>query len=220
MAVCMFAACLLWVSVDCQAQMAITFTPDTPFSIPDCNGTIYFAVDGTYTQAHLDNNSWIFSDLHLINSPTIPSFRVSVQNCNIIITSFSGVITNQNAGTVRYNVTGPGIQTINFGLSPDFALNPKGHQLTVRFDNDLDHYTYFHPEGRGWYFGEDGTITVTGATAAVYISYRDHSSELVNANLPFYMSHPVITVALVLVVAIVLIGVFVKVKAVGSGGKL
>ena len=211
---------LLWVSSGAQAQTAASFTHDTPFSIPDCNGTIYFAVNGSYAQAKLENSTWVFSDLQLTNAPPVASLRVCTKNCNITIITFSGFITSQNSGALRYNVTSPGIQTFNFGLSPAFSLNPKYHDLIVGIDSDLTQNNNYNPEGSGWAFAEDGTITVTGATADAFIFYRDYSSQFVNDNLPFYQSHPVLIASLVLVAGAVLVGVAVKVKSARSGGNL
>ena len=215
--VCMVIIGLLWISPDSEGQTTEPFTPDTSFSIEAYNGAIYFAANGTYAQARFENNSWVFNDLSLTDSPTVESFRVSTKNCNITIISFAGITTDPHIGALQYNVSGPGIQTFNFGRSPAFGLDPKGHVITVRFN--LTQYPDFHPEGSGWYFAEDGTITITNATTEAYIFYFDYSDELTNDELPFYQNHSVMVVALVLVAAIVLIGVAVKAKAARSGGK-
>ena len=215
---------LLSVSSGSQAQTAASFTPDTPFNIPDCNGTIYFAFNGSCAQARLENSTWVFSDLQLAYSTPVASLRVGTKNCNITITSFSVFLASQNAGAMHYNVTGPGIQTFNFGLSPAFGLNPKIRDLMVFLDSDPltqnnDSGGQSAPEGSGWTLSEDGTITVTGAAAEAFIFYSDHSSQLIDNDLPFYQSHPVLMASLVLVAGVVLVGVAVKVKSTRPGGK-
>ncbi len=207
----------LWFSPLSKAQTASSFTPDTPFTIPSGNGTIFFAENGIYNQAELENNTWLFTDLRLTDSPEVPSFRVSTQNCNITITSFVGVVNDPHSGALHYNVTGSGTQTFNFDLSPAFSQNPKGHVVIVRLN--LTQYPDFHPEGDGWTFADDGTITVTGATDEVYLFFRDYSSELPNENLPYYQSHPVLIASLVSVVAIVIVGAVLKFRSIRFGGR-
>ncbi len=126
------------------------------------------------------------------------------------IISFAGIVTDEHSGAIYYNVSGPGVQAFNFGLNPAFGLNPKSYFVVVRLD--LTQYPDFRPEGNGWYFSKDGTITITNATSQVNVFYRDFSDELLDENLPFYQSHPVVITAVGLVVAMVLVGVAVKVK--------
>ena len=200
-----------------QAQNTTAFALYTPFVIPERNVTIYFGANGTYTDAQLTNNSWVFRNLQLTNSPLVPFLCVSTENCNVTISSFAGIITTQNSGAIHYNVTGAGTQTFNFGLNPAFAQNPKSHLITVRFNQSQ--YPDYHPEGDGWTLSTDGTITVTHAVNDTYIFYRDFSSQLPDEPLPFYQNHLVLVVALASVAAIVLVGAVVRLKTSRSGGK-
>ena len=145
----------------------------------------------------------------------VKSLRVSTYNCNLTILSFAGIITDANSGTVHYNVSGPGFQTFNFGLKPAFGLNPNSHYVVVRLD--LTQYPDYHPEGNGWTFSEDGTITITNATSQAYIFYRDYSGELLDETLPFYQTHLVTIFAFTLVATISLIGIVIKLKAIRGG---
>ena len=205
------------VSFGAQAQNTTAFAPDTPFVIPERNGTIYFAANGTFSEAQMGNNSWVFRNLQLTNSPLVPFLRVSTENCNITLSSFSGIITTQNSGAVHYNVTGAGNQTFNFGLNPAFAENLKSHLITVRFNQSQ--YPDYHPEGDGWTLSADGTITVSHAVNDTYIFYRDFSGQLPDEELPFYQNHAMLVLALVSVGAIVLVGAVVKLKTSRFGGK-
>jgi hypothetical protein len=200
-----------------QAQNIHAFTPDSAFIIPERNGTVYFAVNGTYSEAQMENNSWVFRNLQLTNSPFMRFLSVSTENCNVTISSFAGIITTQNSGAIHYNVTAAGTQTFNFGLNPAFAENPKSHLITVRFNQSQ--YPDYHPQGEGWTLSRDGTITVTHAMNDTYIIYRDFSSQLPDEELPFYQNHLVLVVALASVGALVLIGAVVKLKTIRSGGK-
>jgi len=200
-----------------QAQNATAFAPDTPFVIPERNGTIYFGASGTYSEAYLANDSWVFRNLQLTDSPTVAFLRVSTQNCNITISSFAGIISTQNSGAIHYNVTGAGTQTFNFGLNPAFAENPKSHLITVRFNQSQ--YPDYHPQGDGWMLSRDGTITITHAVNDTYVFYRDFSSQIPDETLPFYQNHLVLVVALVSAGALVLVGAVVKLKTGRAGGK-
>jgi hypothetical protein len=208
---------LVLFSFGAQAKNTTAFAPDTPFVIPERNGTIYFGGNGTYSEAQLANNSWVFRNLQLTNSPTVAFLCVSTENSNITISSFAGIITTQNSGAIHYNVTSAGTQTFNFGLNPAFAENPKSHLLTVRFNQSQ--YPDYHPEGDGWGLSTDGTITVSHAVNDAYIFYRDFSSQLPDETLPFYQNHAVLVLALVSVGAIVLVGAVVKLKTSRFGGK-
>lgn len=207
---CIAIVGLICINSNCAAQTETVFTPNTEFNIVPYNSTIRFAVNGTYTQANLENNSWVFSDLQLVNSPLVKSLRASTCNCNVTILSFAGIITDANSGAVHYNVSGPGVQTFNFGLKPAFGLNPDSHYVVVRLD--LTQYPDYHQEGDGWTFSEDGTITITNATSQAYIFYRDYSDEILDETLPFYQTHLVTVFALSLVAAISLIGIVLKLK--------
>jgi hypothetical protein len=208
---------LVLLSFGAQAQNTTAFAPDTPFVIPERNGTIYFEANGTYSEVQLVNNSWVFRNLQLTNSPTVAFLCVSTENCNITISSFAGIITTQNSGAIHYNVTGAGTQTFNFGLNPAFAQSPKSHLITVRFNQSQ--YPDYHPEGDGWTLSADGTITVSQAVNDTYIFYRDFSSQLPNEQLPFYQNHLVLVVALASVAVIVLVGALIRLKIGRFGGK-
>jgi hypothetical protein len=238
-AMCIAVIFLLWVSADAQAKTPTSFTHDTPFSIPDCNGTIYFASNGSYTQAKLENNTWVFSNLQLntnsawffgIQRPIIPtpieSMRISAKNCNITITSLylfneeqseelfnNSYFLRQKRASVRYNVTGLGTQTFNFGLSPTFGQNPLVSNVRVQLDLYLTNQSNINPQRDGWTILNDGTVNVTAAKTQALITCRDYSSQLIDEDLPFYQSHSVLTLWLVLVAGIVLIGVALRVKS-------
>jgi hypothetical protein len=208
---CVAAAVLLtWVfSSSCafvNAQTAIAFTQTDQFRISENNSTINFAPGGTYTQATLQNGSWIFLNLHLNNSgnnDTLESFKVSAKDSNMTITScqkFSGTTT---AGErLRYTVIGHGEQAFNFGIdlkSGEWSVVLNGRQT-------------FISEKENWHITPDGTITVTGATVNATISYYilpPGFGSVDTSNQTFYEQHSVAIVtgasvafALVLVVLI------------------
>lgn len=244
--ICIAAIILVLVSADAQAKTPTSFTHETPFSIPDFNSTIYFASNGSYTQAKLENNTWIFRNLQISNtsasffgeqrsiiSTPIESMRISAKNCTITITSLyklneeqseklfnNNYFLRQQWASIRYNVTGLGTQSFNFGLSPAFGQNPLVSNVRVQLNWELTNQSYVNPQREGWTILNDGTVTVSAAKTQVLITCRDYSSQLIDEDLPFYQSHSVLTLSLSLVAGIVLIGIALRVKSTKSGRTL
>lgn len=214
--------CLVLMGGACQAgvyvsaQTTTPFTASTPFSIPACNATIYFAIDGSYSQAALENDTWVFSGLVFINSVTLNSFNVSAQDCNVTLyfsELFRGYLRGQEAGLLQYNLTGPGIQRFNFGLSPSFTANPRYRDLMVRFSSEFfTNSSEVARLGEGWQLASDGTVTVDGAVTGASIMYVDYSNMYKDTSLPFYLQHSVTLTAVSLMFAVVVIGLVLRFK--------
>jgi hypothetical protein len=208
-----FVAGLISINTFAYADSDVPFTPETSFGIPNSNGTIYFSVNGVYSKAILENNSWIFSNLHLSNSHNLKSFTASAKDCNITIISYEVFASYENSGMLRYNITGSGIQAFNLGLSPTFGLSSKFRQLGVMFSTEFTNGSDFREEGDGWQISPDGTITVTNATTGVGIFYLDFPQEFTNSNLPFYQRHSVTIIAISLVVSIIIVALVLKLNS-------
>ena len=227
--------CILWVDGGAQAQRVVSFTPDSPFSIHVCNATIHFAFNGSYSQAKLEDNTWVFSNLQVnstrtwffgdwrpINPSMVETFRVSAKSCNVTIISLfvsqgqdEQIVGNYNAfcqrmGSMTYNVSGPGVQSVNFDLSPSFGQNPRIRDVFVMLDRDLTGRSDANQQSDGWSISSDGTLTVTGATTEANIMCRDYSSLLIDESLPFHENHSVLVVSLVLVAGTVVFGVIIR----------
>ncbi|MCW4009908.1 MAG: hypothetical protein NWF05_04740 [Candidatus Bathyarchaeota archaeon] len=182
-----------------QAQSVASFTTADPFAIPEKNSAIHFAVNGTYTQASLENGTWFFTDLHLNNAGpagTLESFQASVQDCNVMILMCQRLNFSNTVVRLRYNVTGAGVQAFKFGL------NLTGGDWMVTLNND------FKAENDGWSVLPDGTLTVTGATANVSISYYVFPHDFGGpdtSDQSFFQQHSVsITIGVSVAVAVVL----------------
>jgi hypothetical protein len=201
--------CLLPIS---HAQTVVTFNPYTQFNIPVLNGSITFAFNGTYDKATLENDTWVFENLHVFRSSNLASFQISVKNSNITI--FSYVQGNSsNFGNIRlsYSVKGNGEQTINLGLKKSDYVENANRQWAVVVTNfanvkNVQNYNYLN-EGKDWKLMNDGTFTINGMPGNTTLVRYTYSSG--NSNLPFYLQHSVaitVTIAFALViVALVLI---------------
>lgn len=67
-AILMIVLVFPYIYPNAQAQTVTTFTPADKFSIPAYNGVISFAVNGSYSEATLDNDTWTFNSLTLNGS--------------------------------------------------------------------------------------------------------------------------------------------------------
>jgi hypothetical protein len=185
-----------------QAQTVTEFTPEDQFLIQESNGSINFLVNGTYSEARQEDNMWVFSDLRLDGFPvTMPLLHVSVQNCNITIWSISRFSSLQNSGTLRYNLTGQGVQVFNFNLQP------KEREWSVIFDGE------FLSEGKGWHRTEDETIIVTRPASNITIFYMDYPSDVAkNSNIPFHQRHSAAISMGIIVAVVVIVATVIRLK--------
>ena len=198
-----------------QAQTGIAFTPTDHFSIPAYNGSISFAVKGTYSKATFENNSWVFTNLNLTNLQTnsqpLENLKISTQNSNITILScLTSNNTSFQSERLRYVVEGQGKQIVNLGLGPKSGDPSLSFEWIVSANN----HTFF-AEGDVWSLSHDGTITVNGASGNVSIThydFADFGNGISNSNSPFYQQHSVAIVTVIAVAIVVVIAVVIKVK--------
>ena len=185
---------------DLHAQTSTTtaFSPSDKFSVPEYNGNINFAVNGTYSSATLQNNVWTFTNLQLNGSQALNNLEFSTQNSNVTI--FSYITSNVNGIPtlrLRYVVEGGGKQILNLGLSPQEAGFDASAEWTVTVNNNV-----FLGEGEGWSIARDGTLSVSGPSGTVNIVHTDYFGNTLN--LPFYQQHSVaIAIATALAIAVV-----------------
>lgn len=200
-----------------SAQAVTPFTPDAAFSIPAYNATVFFALDGSYTQATLQNDTWTFNDLTFSNSVSLSSFSVSAQNCNVTLYFsglFQGYLRVGEAGLLQYNVTGAGVQRFNFGLSPSFATDVRYRDLMVRFSSEFfTNSSEVVQESEGWQLSSDGSVTVTGAVTGASIMYVDYSQMYADSTQPFYVQHSVTIAAVALVLLLVAVGLALRFRS-------
>lgn len=197
-----------------SAQTSTAFTTSTPFSISANNATVFFALDGAYTQASLENDTWAFKGLNFSNSVSLNSFNVSARDCNLTLYFsgiFRGYLRAQDSGLLQYNITGSGVQEFNFGLSPNFVVNPKYRDLMVRFNSEFfTNSSEVARMGEGWQLAPDGTVTLTGAVTGASIFYVDYSNMYNDITQPFYVQHAVTLAAVAVMLTIVAVGVLLR----------
>ena len=192
-----------------QAQTNIFFSPSDNFSIPAYNGTISFAVNGSYSKAIFENDSWTFMNLNLNGSLPIQDLDFSAQNCNVTIFSYEAVNTTTfNILRLRYVVEGRGIQTLNLGLGSEEAGLSANAEWSVIFGNAV-----VVDEGNGWNVSNNGTLIVTGASGNVTIAHYVFLAFENNSNLPYYQQHSVAIIAAIGFALTIIIAVVIKVRA-------
>jgi len=179
------------------AQTDTSFTPADKFSIPSYNGTVSFAVNGTYANATLENDIWTFTNLRLNDSQPLKNLEISAQNSNVTILMVQVLNTTFQGALLSYIVEGRGTQTFNFDL------NIEGAEWSVLFNGA------FIAEGEGWTLSLDQTLTITGATGNVTLMCISLGGSGNRANLPFYQQHSVAiaTAAAVAVMVVLAVGV-------------
>jgi len=186
-----------------QAQTNIPFTSADKFAIPIYNGTISFALNGSYSQATLQNDSWNFVNLRLTRSFPLQNFTISVLNCNITVISYSSTNITRQTRQLRYSVEGDGKQIFNFGE----ALTGGGQFSSVDW-SVITENNVFLAEGEGWTISKTRTITVNEPTGT-YRVVDWGIFGITGSNGPFYAQHSVaiatgVVVGIIICVSIIL----------------
>ncbi len=182
-----------------QAQVDTAFDPTDKFVIAACNGTVSFALNGTYEQAFLENDAWSFVNLRFNNSRRSAGLRVSAQDSNVTITLFQTFNTSYVTSRLRYTVVGQGKQVFSLGT------NTTGSEWSVTLDG------VFVGENEGWSILPDQTITVTGATSNASIT-NYNLSFFDNPNQPAYQKHSVVIATTAVAAIVVAFAVIIRRK--------
>jgi len=195
-----------------QAQTDALLSLADRFSIPEYNGTISFAVNGAYSNATLENDTWTFMNMQLSGSPPIEHLKFSAQNCNVTIFSYQEENTTTfNILLLSYIVEGQGKQVLNLGLGSQAGGLTAGHDWNVLFGSRA-----LTNEGDGWNLLPDGTLIVIGASENENITilhYVFSDSLETNSNLPYYQQHSVAIIIAAAFAAMVIVAVVIKVNS-------
>ncbi len=188
-----------------KAQTATTFTPTDEFGIPALNGSINFAVNGSYNTATLQDNSWTFTGLSLNDSQYRGALTVSTENSNITITDYrpSGIIGRSQV--LGYDTQGQGVQRVNLNLNQ--TKSTQGSEWMVILSPAI-----FLSEGNGWTIQPDNTVVLNGLTGNVTVFHfvLDIPDE---SGLPFYLQHSVALITVGVVAAVLAAAILIALKA-------
>jgi hypothetical protein len=190
-----------------QAQNFTTFTHADKFDIPNFNATINFALNGSYSQATLENDTWVFQNLSLNDSQLRGNLKFSAENSNVTIFTYQANNPDFRSSILTYSAQGRGKQTINFGLNSSQS-SPTEWMVALPGAETF----VFLAEGEGWTLLPDNTVVVTGLTGNVTVVHFDFIAPVSNSNLPFYQQHSVAIATAVLVVITVAIALVIRVK--------
>jgi hypothetical protein len=201
-----------WTCTDTQAQITISLQPSDKFRIPSNNGAVNFAVNGTYSKATFENDTWIFENLHLAGSQLLANFTFSTQNSNVTISSYR-VTNGTSFQTIRLRcvIEGQGKQILNLGL----GSQGEGWRSSLEWNVVVTGAggTVFLAQGDGWTISHDGTIVINGASGNVsVVHYNFLGNGLQNSNLPFYQQHSLAIATTAAVAIIFVIAVVTKIK--------
>jgi hypothetical protein len=209
LAVIIIIALVFSVYPNTQAQNPTTFTPADKFDIPEQNGSISFATNGSYSSATLENGTWLFNDITLYNSSRIGNLKVSVRNSNITIFryyQFAGFGQSGQGAMIRYSAKGAGQQTVNLDLNRTTPTENSEWSVMVP---SVDGSTIFIAEGKDWLLLADDSVVVNGLTGNVTVANFGFTPDY-TANLPFYLQHSIALITLCIVVATVATAAFVS----------
>lgn len=177
-----------------QAQNATTFTSTDKFLIPQFNASIAFLANGSYSSATLENDTWIFRDLSLNDSRTSGTLRLSAEDSNVTVFSYTANLFGRNAAFLGLSVEGMGKLTANLGLNSSEPTNPVEWNV-VRPGN------VFLGQGDGWHLLPGNTVVIDGLTGYFSILYFSFNMPAVSG--PFYVQHSIaITTAIVVAATI------------------
>jgi hypothetical protein len=183
-----------------QAQDVTYFTPQDVFEIPVVNGSIRFSVNGTYTAAVLENDTWVFNGLTLSGSRD-GNLTFSAKNCNVVIHSF-------RSSSLRYTVEGVGEQVMNFGFNSSRPSHVS--EWSVRNQDSV-----FFAEGKNWQLLPDDTVVVCGLLGTLTVMRYNYGYPVVDDR-PFYLQHSAIILTGVAVVVTVTAASIIKLKTMRS----
>lgn len=187
-----------------QAQAVTSFTSQDTFKNPADNGTIRFAVNGTYTSAKLENGVWTFNNLTLNGSRPLGSLEFSAKNCDVTIYNFYSA--NYNArrlGYLRMHVEGQGEQTVNLGYNASNPSHPSEWSVITTG-------SVFLAESENWQLLPRDTINLWGLTGDVTILRYNYGYPEDEG--PFYQQHSIIILTAIAVALTVTIATVIKLK--------
>ncbi len=188
------------------AQTDTTFTSNDKFNIPELNGSIRFYVNGTYSSATLQNNTWVFTDLKLANSPIVRTLKISVENSNISVYYYRTSPQFGRSTSIKFNVEGEGKQFVNLGLNTTKRTSPSDWLITVPNGGIV-------VQGIRWDLLPDNTVVVNGLTGNVTVSHFNYTIPASSG--PFYVQHSIAIITAAVAAVVIAVAVVIKIKVRG-----
>jgi hypothetical protein len=203
---------ILQFSPSVNAQAETNFNTEDRFSIPETNGTLSFALNGSYTSATLENDTWIFKNLKL-NSQNLTflglnatqgldELKFSTQNSNVTVWTCFSVNYTLPVVLLSYYAEGVGNQTVNLGLN---ASQPSSSEWSVIVSDSV-----FLPEGDDWRLLPDSSLLVWGRTGNVTVAHFGFTGEY--KNLSFFLQHYVGIFTAVFLAAVISVSLLIRAK--------
>lgn len=169
------------------------FSAGDIFRIPDLNGNVSFAFNGSYTEAKLENNVWTFKGLKLNNTEAVQQYgltnytdlgtlKISATNSNVTVLAFLSFNYSLPVDMLALYVEGWGTQTVNLGL------NATEKRPVSEWSVFTDNGATFLSEGSGWKLLDDNSVLINyGPGNVTVLHYYLADSSM--ANLTFLAQH-------------------------------
>lgn len=183
---------------DAQTQ----FTSKDVFRIPELNGNISFAFDGSYTEAKLENNTWTFKGLQLNNTLAVQQYgftnytdlgtlKISAKDSNVTVLACLSFNYTLQAEILALQIEGWGTQTVNLGL------NATEKRPAAEWSILTDNGATFLAEGAGWKLLDDNSVYITYGQGNITVAHF-YLTDPSMANLSFLAQHYVLILSGVL----------------------
>ena len=191
-----------------QAQTRQSFTTLDKFDIPQLNGAISFAFNGSCSSAKLENDTWAFNDLRFNVTRPLGNLKVSTENSNMTIYSYQANNFFGRSVFLRCNVNGAGRQTVNLGLN--FSKPTSSSEWSIIIPGPTGS-NIFLAENEGWKLLSDDTVVVTGITGNLSIVHYNFGANI-DGNLPFYQEHSIAIIIGIVLASTVAVTLAIRVK--------
>ena len=169
-----------------EGQSLTYSTKDDVFAIPQRRAEISFLGNGSYSNAILEDDVWVFRNFRLNSNSAIPIFRVWADDCNVSVLMCRRYNSNTTLASIRYVVSGNGKQYFDVGPLIETS------QWYVTFNGK------YVAENQGYSVSSESTITVKGSSANVSMTCFNFSGiNSANANRAFYEQHSVGIITLI-----------------------
>jgi hypothetical protein len=197
----------------------VAFSSLDVFDIPVCNGTIRFSVNGSYTTARLENDTWVFTDLFLNESRVSGTLKFSAKDCNVVIHSFTPSVRGvgddgdviSSSGSIRYTVDVVGEQTVNIGFNPSRPSHSSEWSV-------IDQDSVFFGAGRTWKLLSDDTVVIRGVSGTLRVVRYNFGYSVDDR--AFYLRHSISISTAIIVVLTVTFATIVKLRTEKKRGLL